>query len=181
MVYEGLSAGALARNPGVEPVEYLWRPRRLLFLFGTRNRACGELAWNPKNIPPLFRFISSLSGPLLPLAPSGPFYSANRNVLSVARFRTILHAFSSRARKNGGAFLTGRRKIPFIFASRIRRGAFERRQRNMLMPVGTMKSWTAVESRISIKAIEAPMCGSLCDLFFCLPSKFTSGCKKYDL
>lgn len=42
---------------------------RLLFLFGTRNRACGELAGNPKNIPPLFRFISGLSE-LLPSTPS---------------------------------------------------------------------------------------------------------------
>lgn len=47
--------------------------------------------------------------------------------------------FLSRGEKRR-RFLYARRKIPFIFASRIRRGAFECRQRNILMPVGTMKA-----------------------------------------
>lgn len=63
MVYEGLSGGGGCRpRPRGRTRGIFMATARLLFLFATRNRACGELAGDPKNILPLFCFISSLSG-----------------------------------------------------------------------------------------------------------------------
>lgn len=174
MAYEGLSTGAPAENPGVEPVEYLWRPRRLLFLFGTRNRACGELAWNPKNIPPLFRFISGLSE--LPLsAPSGSFYSANPTRFPLCR------AFSHDP--TYGFFSLGEKR---------RRFSCNEEGRSLL---SSRSLWTSPAKHANVRWHEILSVSGIPDFnkgnrsahvwsllrFFCLPPILTSGCEKYDL
>jgi len=101
---------------------------RLLFLFGTRNRACGELAGNPKNIPPLFRFISDLSGLLpSPASPSGSFYSAHRPLSRVfahpyVRFHLALRLFSRREKRRRvfyrkGPFYLRAEDLPSLWTS----------------------------------------------------------------
>lgn len=87
------------------------------------------------------------------------------------RFPLSLSLFSRASSEGKTTASFTAEKVPFIFARRIRR-VFERRQRDMLMPVGAMKSW-AMESRISIKAIEGPARGPLLQ-FFCLPHDFLS-------
>lgn len=139
---------------------------RLLFLFGTRNRACGELAGNPKNIPPLFRFISGLSG-LLPspsVSSSGPFYSAHHPLSRVfARpymcgFISLSVSFRVRPRGKKTAACLLPRKGPFylraedpsLWTSPARHA--NARWRDEILG--------GAKSRISIKAIAVPHCGS---------------------
>lgn len=161
MVYEGLSGGA-GRNPGVEPVEYLWRPRGSYFYL-VREIALAESSRETRKIYPRYFALS----PAYPDSFPQPSRLSIRPFLfspssSVACFRTFLRAVSSRSpslfalgRKEKRQRVFYREKVPFIFAPRIRR-VFERRQRDMLMLVGAMKSWAVAESWISIKAIVVP-------------------------
>lgn len=56
MVYEGLSGGA-GRNPGVEPVEYLWRPRGSYFYL-VREIALAESSRETRKIYPRYFALS---------------------------------------------------------------------------------------------------------------------------
>lgn len=159
--------GRRSKTQGSNPWN-IYGDRGSFYFYLVREIALAESSRETRKIYPRYFALSPVyPDPLSPRRSIRLFLFGKPDVLSVARFRTILHGFFSRGEKRR-CFSYARRKIPFIFASRIRWGAFECHQRNMLMPVGTMKarSWTAMESRISIKAIEASMCSPLCDFVF---------------
>lgn len=149
MVYEGLSGGA-GRNPGVEPVEYLWRPRGSYFYL-VREIALAESSRETRKIYPRYFALSPAYPdsfpPSSPVSSSGPFYSAHHPPSRVfarpymcgfVSLSVSLFALGRREKKRQRVFY--REKVPFIFALRICR-VFERRQRDMLMLVGAMKFW----------------------------------------
>lgn len=98
MVYEGLS-GSAGRNPGVEPVEYLWRPRGSYFYL-VREIALAESSRETRKIYPRYFALSpAYPDSFLPSSPSGPFYSAHRPLSRVfahpyVRSRLALRLFS---------------------------------------------------------------------------------------
>jgi len=164
MVYEGLSGGA-GRNPGVEPVEYLWRPRGSYFYL-VREIALAESSRETRKIYPRYFALSPTYPDSFPPPPLHPALFIQLIVLChvfshIPTCGFISLSVSFLAGKNDGASFT--EKVPFIFAPRICR-VFERRQRDMLMLVGAMKFWAMAEFRISIRAIEVPFAR-----FFCLP------------
>lgn len=148
MVYEGLSGGA-GRNPGVEPVEYLWRPRGSYFYL-VREIALAESSRETRKIYPRYFALSpaySVSFP--PPFPSSSFHPALFiqpivlcHVFShvpMCGFVSLSVSFRVRSHMEKRQHVFYREKVPFIFAPRICR-VFERRQRDMLMLVGAMKS-----------------------------------------
>jgi len=144
-------------------VEYLWQPRGSYFYLLREIARLRRARGRPEKYTPV---ISLYLQPIRSLPPRGirPFLFgetvARRRAFSHRRpceravFRSTLSRRSLAARgKNAGASFTARRS-PFIFALRESARVFERRQRDMLMPIGAVKSWATAESRISIKAIE---------------------------
>lgn len=140
-------AGAPAEAQGSNPWNIYGDRAAPIFIWYEKSRFAESSRETRKIYPPLFRFISGLSGLLpSPVAPSGPFYSAHRPLSRVfTRFPTCglvslsISLFAlGRREKRWRVFY--REKVPFIFAPRIRR-VFERRRRDMLMLVGAMKFW----------------------------------------
>lgn len=161
MVYEGSSGGA-GRNPGVEPVEYLWRPRGSYFYL-VREIALAESSRETRKIYPRYFALSPAYPDSFPPAPSlHPALFIQLIVLCrvfshvpTCDFVSLSVSLLALSRREKRRRVFHREKVPFIFAPRIRR-VFERRQRDMLMLVGAMKFWAVAESRISIKAIAVP-------------------------
>lgn len=128
MVYEGLSGG-VGRHPGVQPVEYLWRPRGTYFYL-VREIALAESSRETRKIYPRYFALSPAYPDSFPL-PIQPFLFSPSYPLShvfarpYVRFRLRLFSRLDRREKRQRVFY--REKVPFIFALRIRR-VFERRQ-----------------------------------------------------
>lgn len=183
-------AGAPVRNLGVETrgIFMATAAAPIFILFRTRNRACGELAWNPKNIPPLFRFITGLSGLSPPPRLSiRPFLFGKPRTSSLSRVFARFHMRFLLAR--GGAkrrsFSYREKEDPFYFRVEIpprslwtspAKHANARWHDEILNDSGIPdfnKGNGSTHVWLPLR--------SFFFFFFCLPSKFTSRCKKYDL
>jgi hypothetical protein len=159
--------GCRPRDPGVEPVEYLWQPRGSYFYL-LREIALAESSRETRKIYSRYFALS----PAYPVTPSprhpALFIRRNRRPPSRVFSSSFLRAcgFPSRSPVplRPGARWCTQGKTPArlsprggpLLSSALRESArvFERRQRDMLMPIGAVKSWATAESRISIKAIE---------------------------
>lgn len=114
-----------------------------IFIWYEKSRLRRARVKPEKYTPVISLYLRSIRTPSPPPPPvalhPALFIRQTRRSLCRAFSHDPACGFSSRGEKRR-CFSYARRKIPFIFASRIRRGAFECRQRNMLMPVGTMKA-----------------------------------------
>lgn len=144
------------------------------YFYLVREIALAESSRETRKIYPRYFALSPAYPALPPLPPPYPSVLAPHPALFIRRvsFSLLLRPcppfsrFSVRALFRALSLLFGqgqggkRRRLSTrersLLSRRGRIRVFERHQRDMLMPVGAMKSWPA-ESRISIKAIEATM------------------------
>lgn len=157
MVYEGLSGGA-GRNPGVEPVEYLWRPRGSYFYL-VREIALAESSRETRKIYPRY-FALSPAYPDSFLSPRlfirSFLFSLCRVCSHVSTCGFVSLSISFRVRSQGktaarllprkGPFYLRAEDLPSLWTSPARHA--NARWRDEILG--------GAESRISIKAIAVP-------------------------
>lgn len=183
MVYERFRTGAPVENPGVEPVEYLWRPRGSYFYL-VREIALAESSRETRKIYPRY-FALSPAYPafLLPFHPSPRYIRSFLFSESVVLCRALLAACGrppsrsvcrsprapNRREKKTKTRVFHRARKSLLSSRRGSIEVFERRQRDMLMPVGAMKFWASEIPDFNKDDRKATMCMASFR-FFCLPS-----------